>query len=341
MKTTLFTTAALLAVAGGLAMAKPMTQPLDDPAKADRPAAVEQDRRPDVEQRTYLGVEVRPIGEATGRELGLTPGHGLRVMQVAADSPAEAAGLMPGDVLTAVNDQRLINSEQLAVLIRGMSAEDQVTLYVMREGEAIELHATLASREVQRLRPPGLRMPEAPEGLVWPRGLELELRNGLNGQLEPGEWMVPENLFDRLVMPDRAVAPRGVDELFEQMQQRMRAHREEVRRMMQRMQLEIDGLQPLDAMPADQGQTMRSSVTISDGLHTLVLKTVDGERHLRVQDRSGEVLFDAAVPEDGQIEGLPVDVQQKVDDLLKGQRIQLRLPPAPRQRLAEPAGPVA
>lgn len=83
---------------------------------------------------------------------------------------------------------------------------------------------------------------------------------------------------------------------------------------------------------------MRSVVMVNDGEHILQLTADNQARHLTVKTLEGEVLYDGPLPEDGQVDGLPQAVQEKVDNLLKGNRIEWQAPPGPQQR--EPA-PIA
>jgi|GEM_PF-2419777 len=77
---------------------------------------------------------------------GLPAGTGLTVTGVTAGSPAEMAGLQGGDVLARLNDQILINPAQFTTLVRTMKVGDVVNLSYVRNGEKMEVVATLGSR---------------------------------------------------------------------------------------------------------------------------------------------------------------------------------------------------
>lgn len=81
----------------------------------------------------YLGVTIAPDDA------------GARVLMVASDSPADAAGLQAGDIITAV-DETEVTAETLAATIQGYAVGDTVTLSITRDDEALELEATLAER---------------------------------------------------------------------------------------------------------------------------------------------------------------------------------------------------
>lgn len=57
-----------------------------------------------------------------------SPAGGAEIVAVMSDSPAERAGLQPGDTVTAVDGTEVTGSEQLGDAIRGMRPGDTVTL---------------------------------------------------------------------------------------------------------------------------------------------------------------------------------------------------------------------
>lgn len=98
------------------------------------------------------------IGEQNGRPyLGVAPCGGLhqiriqdfkpaaQIIQVAPDSPADEAGLAPGDMIVAVDGQAIDPEHNLSDLIGMHALGDSVTLTVERPGEeAREVTVTLA-----------------------------------------------------------------------------------------------------------------------------------------------------------------------------------------------------
>ena len=71
--------------------------------------------------------------------------EGVEVMRVLRNSPADDAGLQPGDIITAVNGEA-VDSETLADTISAMSVGDEITLDVLRDDEPVELSLTLAAQ---------------------------------------------------------------------------------------------------------------------------------------------------------------------------------------------------
>ena len=92
--------------------------------------------------RPYLGIEGRPLIE----------GHG--VLAVAADSPADEAGLERGDVITEVDGQPVDADNPLANLLYEHDPGDQISLTIDRNGAETELTVTLDERPAAAYAPP-------------------------------------------------------------------------------------------------------------------------------------------------------------------------------------------
>jgi len=90
-------------------------------------------------------------GEARRVSLGTMPdfafaGPGVRVVEVMPGSPAEAAGLRPGDVLVALDGAPLADVRGYSRALKSHQAGDTVELTVRRDGEEMTLTATLVER---------------------------------------------------------------------------------------------------------------------------------------------------------------------------------------------------
>ena len=76
---------------------------------------------------------------------------GVRIEAVDAKTPAEKAGIKAGDVIVGLDDEEIKNREQLAERLAGRKPGDEVTVVLMRDGNRIELKATLGRRPPQAL----------------------------------------------------------------------------------------------------------------------------------------------------------------------------------------------
>jgi putative serine protease PepD len=89
-------------------------------------------------QTGYLGVTTAPT--TTGGQ------PGALISQVTSGSPAERAGLRTGDVVVAIDGQRVQDFSELAARIRAHKPGDRVELTVVRDGNETTVTATLGQR---------------------------------------------------------------------------------------------------------------------------------------------------------------------------------------------------
>ena len=71
---------------------------------------------------------------------------GARVAKVIEDSTAEKAGIMPDDIITAVNGQDVVRFEDVIGIVSQFMPGDQLELEIVRDGEARERKMFLESR---------------------------------------------------------------------------------------------------------------------------------------------------------------------------------------------------
>jgi S1-C subfamily serine protease len=71
---------------------------------------------------------------------------GAAVLEVVPDSAADAAGLLVGDVIQAVDGTQLKSFDELAAAVRALSPGDTLTLTVWRDGAAVDVVVTLGAR---------------------------------------------------------------------------------------------------------------------------------------------------------------------------------------------------
>jgi serine protease Do len=98
--------------------------------------------------RGYLGVAAQPIGPGMDEALGLPAdqkGKGALVASVEPHSPAAAAGIEPGDVITAVNDQKVADPRDLARDIGALKPGSKAEITLWRNGESLKKTVTLAA----------------------------------------------------------------------------------------------------------------------------------------------------------------------------------------------------
>ena len=94
-------------------------------------------------RRGYLGVGTQPVRLPAGLAEQLKQDTGLLLVHVAPDSPAEGAGLLLGDVLTAVDGQLVPSVGQLLTLLSGATVGSALPMRIVRGGNALEVTVTV------------------------------------------------------------------------------------------------------------------------------------------------------------------------------------------------------
>ena len=98
-----------------------------------------------------LGVQVQTLTADIARMLGTAPGQGAVVTDVGAGSPAEAAGLKPGDVITAVDGRSVVNENDLYNAEGIAAVGSTLELKLLREGKPLILNAKLVAEEINSI----------------------------------------------------------------------------------------------------------------------------------------------------------------------------------------------
>ncbi len=95
-------------------------------------------------RRGRLGVGIQEITSDLAKSLNLHEVRGVLVNAVDAGGPADRAGIRPGDILTAVNGQRVDNANGLRNRIAATPPGTEITLTLLRDNREQQVHARLA-----------------------------------------------------------------------------------------------------------------------------------------------------------------------------------------------------
>jgi S1-C subfamily serine protease len=93
----------------------------------------------------YLGLELSSESVAIDASLG-TSTTGAYITDLDANSPAALAGLVPGDVVTALNEKPFRNPRELLSEIRQLAPGSKATLTVFRNGQIVVVPVTVGQR---------------------------------------------------------------------------------------------------------------------------------------------------------------------------------------------------
>jgi len=101
--------------------------------------------------RGYIGISLRPVDEVSAKSLKLDKVAGALVDDILKDSPAEKAGIEPGDVILELDDKPVNSSNDLQSLVAQKRAGDKVNLKIWREGKSITKSVTLKKRDDDKM----------------------------------------------------------------------------------------------------------------------------------------------------------------------------------------------
>ncbi|RDL44273.1 serine peptidase [Marinomonas piezotolerans] len=96
--------------------------------------------------RAWLGVLIQDVNNDLAESFDLDRPHGALVSRVMPDSPAEAAGLEPGDIIMKFNGKTIEHSSELPYLVGQLAADSTAKTVVFRNGKEKTISITLAKR---------------------------------------------------------------------------------------------------------------------------------------------------------------------------------------------------
>ena len=95
--------------------------------------------------RGWIGVQIQPVTSDLADTLGLKDTKGALVAEPQRGSPAAAAGIKSGDVITAVDGETIDSPRELARKIAGMGPDKKIDLTVWRDGAQKTFSMTLGT----------------------------------------------------------------------------------------------------------------------------------------------------------------------------------------------------
>jgi serine protease Do len=106
--------------------------------------------------RGWIGVQIQPVNADIADSLGLKNAEGALVSEPQPDGPAAKAGILSGDVITAVNGQPVKDARDLARKIGSLLPKAEVKLTVISKGVEKTLSLTLGElpRDQKQARAP-------------------------------------------------------------------------------------------------------------------------------------------------------------------------------------------
>lgn len=97
-------------------------------------------------RHAFLGARLQPLTAAIAVEFGLRQATGALVTDVVPESPANAAALLPGDLITRVGVDRVESVEDVYAAVRARRPGETVSVSVLRDGARRQFRVRLANR---------------------------------------------------------------------------------------------------------------------------------------------------------------------------------------------------
>ena len=99
-------------------------------------------------QRGVLGIEGRELNLNAAKEIGTKQSEGFYVSGVSEKSGAEKAGLKKGDIITKLDDKKIIGFKDLTAYINTKRPEDVVKVTIIRDGNEKVIPVKLTKKEL-------------------------------------------------------------------------------------------------------------------------------------------------------------------------------------------------
>src|SRR5690606_13334408 len=95
-------------------------------------------------KRGLLGVSIYSVTPDIAQSLALKDASGALVSEVVQGSPADKAGIRPGDVITSLNNQSVKSSTDLQNAIGLLRVGETVDVGIIRDGKPRKVTAVIA-----------------------------------------------------------------------------------------------------------------------------------------------------------------------------------------------------
>jgi serine protease Do len=113
-------------------------------------------------RRPRLGVRISPVDAVDAEAYGLDAVSGAEINTVEPDSPAEEAGLRPGDVVVALNGKEIGDATALTTGLAQLKPGDEAELTIIRNGDRKKVTVELGEFERETASNERGRTPESP-----------------------------------------------------------------------------------------------------------------------------------------------------------------------------------
>lgn len=106
----------------------------------------------EIDRGFWTGIKIVPLDEEAAQYYGITRDDGILVTRVSGDSPADNAGFEPGDVIVAIDGEKVLRMDDLNVAILDGEVGQVLTVTVERGSATKDLKLTLRKPPKQGVR---------------------------------------------------------------------------------------------------------------------------------------------------------------------------------------------
>jgi serine protease Do len=99
--------------------------------------------------RGYIGTTIQDVTPEMAKSFGLNEARGALVGEVTAGGPAAKAGIVNGDIITAIDGQPVVDNRELRLKISQMTPGTPVKLKIFRDGRERDVTVTLGELPVE------------------------------------------------------------------------------------------------------------------------------------------------------------------------------------------------
>jgi serine protease Do len=149
----------------------------------------------------WLGVSIIDLPAEVKKDLGVEGADGSFVYNVYKKSPADKAGILPGDYVTGVNGEPVSDSTHFLFLVAGLAPKRAYDFELMRDGESMSLSVRIEERMAED------KLAQQRQNL-WPGIFVVRITEDIEKQLD-----LPKRLGDLVVaqvQPDTPAAVSGI-----------------------------------------------------------------------------------------------------------------------------------
>ncbi len=137
--------------------------------------------------RGYIGVQIQAVTQEIADSLGLKSTQGALVAQVQPNTPAVAAGLQSGDVITSLDGVKVEGPHELSRKIAALGPNAEVDLTILRNGANKDIKLKLGKLPDDQQAKAGAVMPEkAAKTALTKYGFSLEAAKDVSGSGKDG-----------------------------------------------------------------------------------------------------------------------------------------------------------